>query len=110
MLIKGGKYACDACIRGHRVSACKHRGRFLIQTVDVEMLDLYTDLSYTDRPLTHINKKGRPVSQCPHCRGLRKTRATHVECECGEKPHTKTECAHADKYAAKNWLRWVFIS
>jgi len=46
-----------------------------------------------DRALTHINKKGRPVSQCPHCRGLRKARSTHVQCECGTKPHTKEECS-----------------
>lgn len=39
----------------------------------------------TDRPLTHINKKGRPVSQCAHCRGLRKSRTTHTKCECGDK-------------------------
>jgi len=47
-----------------------------------------------DRTLTHINKKGRPVSQCPHCRGLRKARSSHVQCECGVKPHggTKEEC------------------
>lgn len=38
-----------------------------------------------DRPLTHINKKGRPVTQCAHCRGLRKSRTTHVKCECGDK-------------------------
>lgn len=50
-----------------------------------------------DRPLTHINKKGRPVSQCPHCRGLRKARASHVKCDCGEKPHSKQECLDYDK-------------
>ncbi|KAL8715752.1 MAG: hypothetical protein Q9220_000419 [cf. Caloplaca sp. 1 TL-2023] len=71
MLIEGEKYACDACVRGHRVSNCQH----------------------SDRPLTHINKKGRPVSQCPHCRGLRKARASHVKCECGEKPHSKEDCS-----------------
>ncbi|EEH17433.1 hypothetical protein PABG_07429 [Paracoccidioides brasiliensis Pb03] len=70
MLIKGEKWACEACIRGHRVSNCQH----------------------ADRPLSHINKKGRPVSQCPHCRGMRKARTTHTKCECGEKPHTKAEC------------------
>ncbi|KAL4922255.1 hypothetical protein BDW62DRAFT_50220 [Aspergillus aurantiobrunneus] len=63
MLIDGEKWACEACVRGHRVSSCHH----------------------SDRPLTHINKKGRPVSQCPHCRGLRKSRTTHTKCECGEK-------------------------
>ncbi|KAJ5825650.1 hypothetical protein N7474_002788 [Penicillium riverlandense] len=63
MLIDGEKWACEACVRGHRVSSCHH----------------------SDRPLTHINKKGRPVSQCTHCRGLRKSRTTHVKCDCGEK-------------------------
>ncbi|KAL8873779.1 MAG: hypothetical protein Q9198_006973 [Flavoplaca austrocitrina] len=70
MLINGEKWACEACVRGHRVSNCQH----------------------SDRILLHINKKGRPVSQCPHCRGLRKARASHVKCECGEKPHTKEAC------------------
>ncbi|XP_750669.2 copper fist DNA-binding domain-containing protein [Aspergillus fumigatus Af293] len=63
MLIDGEKWACEACVRGHRVSSCHH----------------------SDRPLTHINKKGRPVSQCAHCRGLRKSRTTHTRCECGDK-------------------------
>ncbi|KAL2835238.1 hypothetical protein BDW59DRAFT_137370 [Aspergillus cavernicola] len=63
MLIEGEKWACEACVRGHRVSSCHH----------------------SDRPLTHINKKGRPVSQCLHCRGLRKSRTTHTKCECGDK-------------------------
>lgn len=49
-----------------------------------------------DRPLQHINKKGRPVSQCPHCRGLRKSRAAHVKCDCGEKSHTQEECTHTE--------------
>ncbi|OAX83587.1 hypothetical protein ACJ72_02052 [Emergomyces africanus] len=74
MLIKGEKWACEACIRGHRVSNCQH----------------------ADRPLSHINKKGRPISQCPHCRGLRKARTTHTKCDCGEKPHTKAECPVKD--------------
>lgn len=72
MLIKGEKYACEACVRGHRVSNCQH----------------------SDRPLQHINKKGRPVSQCTHCRTLRKSRSAHVRCECGEKAHTKGGCSH----------------
>lgn len=34
------------------------------------------------------------MSQCPHCRGLRKARSSHVQCECGAKPHagSKEEC------------------
>ncbi|KAM7207308.1 copper resistance protein CRF1 [Naviculisporaceae sp. PSN 640] len=69
MLINGEKYACEACVRGHRVSNCQHH----------------------DRPLQHINKKGRPVSQCQHCRAMRKSRASHVKCGCGEKTH---KCKH----------------
>ena len=37
------------------------------------------------------------MSQCPHCRGLRKSRASHVKCECGEKPHSKEDCVHVEK-------------
>ncbi|KAK8034677.1 Copper resistance protein CRF1 [Apiospora rasikravindrae] len=69
MLIDGEKWACEACVRGHRVSNCQH----------------------ADRPLQHINKKGRPVSQCQHCRAMRKSRASHVKCDCGEKTH---KCQH----------------
>lgn len=45
----------------------------------------------TDRPLQHINKKGRPVSQCHHCRTMRKSRSAHIKCDCGEKT---SKCAH----------------
>ncbi|KAF9647088.1 hypothetical protein BDM02DRAFT_3072915, partial [Thelephora ganbajun] len=50
----------DTCIKGHRSSACKH----------------------TDRPLFEIQKKGRPVTQCSHCRELRKTKQVHIKCNC----------------------------
>ena len=63
MIIDGEKWACEACVRGHRVSSCHHNSR----------------------PLTHINKKGRPIAQCAHCRGLRKCRTAHSKCECGDK-------------------------
>ncbi|AEO59069.1 hypothetical protein MYCTH_2307010 [Thermothelomyces thermophilus ATCC 42464] len=69
MLIDGEKWACEACVRGHRVSNCQHH----------------------DRPLQHINKKGRPVSQCQHCRAMRKSRSAHVKCDCGEKTQ---KCVH----------------
>ncbi|PKS05062.1 hypothetical protein jhhlp_008429 [Lomentospora prolificans] len=69
MIIDGEKYACEACVRGHRVSNCQH----------------------SDRPLQHINKKGRPVSQCAHCRAMRKSRSAHVKCDCGIKP---SKCIH----------------
>ncbi|CAG8270646.1 unnamed protein product [Penicillium salamii] len=85
MLVDGEKWACEACVRGHRVSSCHH----------------------SDRPLTHINKKGRPVSQCTHCRGLRKSRTTHTKCDCGDKKkkddchitdiHNRCGCCHGQR-------------
>lgn len=62
-LIGGEKFACTSCIKGHRVSGCTH----------------------TDRELKHINPKGRPVKQCEHCRGARKSKSHHAKCDCGDK-------------------------
>jgi len=61
VLINGVKYACDRCIRGHRVSNCKH----------------------ADQPMTMIKPKGRPATQCSHCREARKNRLLHTKCLCG---------------------------
>ncbi|CCO27811.1 Metal-binding regulatory protein cuf1 OS=Schizosaccharomyces pombe (strain 972 / ATCC 24843) GN=cuf1 PE=1 SV=1 [Rhizoctonia solani AG-1 IB] len=63
ILIDNQKFACSACINGHRSSSCHH----------------------TDRPLFEIKKKGRPVTQCARCRELRKTRSYHSKCLC-DKP------------------------
>ncbi|CUM66343.1 uncharacterized protein PRCAT00004006001 [Priceomyces carsonii] len=63
VLINGVKYACERCIRGHRVTTCTH----------------------TDQPLTMIKPKGRPASQCQHCREQRKHKSLHVSCMCGKK-------------------------
>ncbi|KAH9931934.1 copper fist DNA binding domain-containing protein [Fomitopsis serialis] len=60
VLIAEKKYACEACIKGHRASVCQH----------------------SDRPLYEIKRKGRPVSQCDHCRELRKSKQVHVKCMC----------------------------
>ncbi|KAF2485458.1 hypothetical protein BDY17DRAFT_242970, partial [Neohortaea acidophila] len=71
----GTKWACQSCLKGHRVSGCTH----------------------TDRELILVPKKGRPVTQCQHCRLERKKRSAHVRCECGEadKPHhPKEKCIH----------------
>ncbi|KAK4579899.1 hypothetical protein LTR86_000100 [Recurvomyces mirabilis] len=78
MVIKadGTKWACQSCLKGHRVSGCTH----------------------TDRELTLVPKKGRPVTQCQHCRSERKKRSAHVSCECGEGSdkahHSKEKCIH----------------
>ena len=63
VLINGVKYACERCIRGHRVTTCTH----------------------TDQPLTMIKPKGRPALQCHHCRDQRKLKNLHVSCTCGKK-------------------------
>lgn len=62
MMVAGTKHACATCIRGHRSSSCTH----------------------SDRQLYEVRKKGRPVSQCPHCRDLRKIKSCHTRCACGE--------------------------
>ncbi|KAI5120387.1 hypothetical protein M0805_000167 [Coniferiporia weirii] len=60
VFVNDKKYACETCIKGHRSSTCNHR----------------------DRPLFEIKKKGRPITQCEHCRELRKTKQVHVKCLC----------------------------
>ncbi|KAK9240690.1 copper fist DNA binding domain-containing protein [Lipomyces kononenkoae] len=75
VFIDGVKYACETCIRGHRVTTCTHK----------------------DRPLTMIKPKGRPVSQCPHCREARKNHALHTKCDCtdhksGSSPSKSVTC------------------
>lgn len=37
------------------------------------------------------------MSQCPHCRGLRRSRTSHVKCDCGEKAHNKENCRDVEK-------------
>ena len=93
MLINGEKFACEACVRGHRVSSCHHQGKYAPLPESLEAFRDYL-LTLPDRPLVHVNKKGRPVSQCQHCRGLRKSRAQHVKCECHDKTHSAEDCPH----------------
>ncbi|KAI9232061.1 MAG: hypothetical protein BYD32DRAFT_375252, partial [Podila humilis] len=49
------------CIKGHRSTSCNHG----------------------DRPLHEIKKKGRPMTQCSHCKDLRKAKQVKVNCACG---------------------------
>lgn len=56
---------------------------------------------FEDRDLHHINPKGRPVKQCEHCRGARKSKSHHAKCDCGDK---KDKDSHKDKGDAKSEL------
>ena len=88
----GSKWACQSCLKGHRVSGCTHTG--MLRRVSASLLSTN---SLTDRELTLVPKKGRPVTQCQHCRLERKKRSAHVSCDCGqaEKPHhSKEKCIH----------------
>ncbi|KIM95477.1 hypothetical protein OIDMADRAFT_91583, partial [Oidiodendron maius Zn] len=58
MLIDGKKWACETCIRGHRASNCHHG----------------------DRLLKQVKGKGRPRSQCTHCRILHSSYLVHTKC------------------------------
>ncbi|TDL20665.1 copper-fist-domain-containing protein [Rickenella mellea] len=74
VFVNDKKYACETCIKGHRSSACTH----------------------TDRPLFEIKKKGRPVTQCEHCRELRKTKQVHVKCLCEHRDESEgQEVSHS---------------
>ena len=69
------RWACQSCLKGHRVSGCTH----------------------VDRDLTLVPKKGRPVTQCQHCRQERKKRSAHVSCDCSNPQklhHSKEKCIH----------------
>lgn len=68
--IDGQKYACERCIRGHRVTGCTH----------------------TNMPLKKIKPKGRPTTQCQHCKDRRKNSNLHSKCLCGSSaPGSHTE-------------------
>lgn len=79
VLINGIKYACERCIRGHRVTTCNH----------------------TDQPLMMIKPKGRPSTTCDYCKQLRKNKNANPEgvCTCGrlEKKKTGTESQRRSK-------------
>ncbi|CBQ73059.1 conserved hypothetical protein [Sporisorium reilianum SRZ2] len=62
----GVKYACAACIRGHRTSSCTHKDG-------------------SKGPLYPIRSKGRPPTQCEICRKKRKESGRHVRCDCSGK-------------------------
>ncbi|SMN19088.1 similar to Saccharomyces cerevisiae YGL166W CUP2 Copper-binding transcription factor [Maudiozyma saulgeensis] len=89
VLINGIKYACERCIRGHRVTTCNH----------------------TDQPLMMIKPKGRPSTTCSYCKELRKSKGIKPPgtCTCGRQEKkrlaqkAKEEArAKAKEFASKN--------
>lgn len=73
VLIRNGlKYACELCVRGHRTSSCDH----------------------SNRPLVLIKPKGRPSTNCSHCKDLRKNRNVNPSGHC--------LCAKLDQLGQKN--------
>ncbi|XBW34865.1 hypothetical protein QEN19_000432 [Hanseniaspora menglaensis] len=63
IVIEGIKYACERCIRGHRVTKCSH----------------------SDGPLVAIKPKGRPSTICEYCKDLKKNHNSNPSgaCSCG---------------------------
>ncbi|KAI8071572.1 copper fist DNA binding domain-containing protein [Gongronella butleri] len=71
IVINNVKFACSACIKGHRSSLCKH----------------------TERTLFPIRRKGRPISQCDTCREQRRKFRVHQKCNChGNKMKQRDVC------------------
>lgn len=65
-----------AGVIGHRSSTCNH----------------------DSRPLIEIKKKGRPVTQCMHCRELRKTKQVHVKCLCEGRPESASSAPRTGRW------------
>lgn len=63
IIIDGVKYACERCIRGHRVTKCSH----------------------SDGPLVVIKPKGRPSTVCDYCKLMKKNHNANPtgSCVCG---------------------------
>ncbi|KAJ1563731.1 hypothetical protein HK096_011301, partial [Nowakowskiella sp. JEL0078] len=64
------RFACNKCQSGHRNARCEH---------------------LVGRELLEINPKGRPITQCEHCRERRKQvrGQTHNKCLCGDSQISK---------------------
>lgn len=60
VVVDGTKYACQRCIRGHRVSGCNH---------------------YKEE-LHIVKRKGRPSAMCLYCRRQRQSRTIKIRCLC----------------------------
>jgi hypothetical protein len=62
IIFNSHRFACEKCTSGHRAAECDH----------------------IERTLNEIKPKGRPVTQCGHCREKRRRNAhMHHKCVCG---------------------------
>ncbi|KAF2429348.1 copper-fist-domain-containing protein [Tothia fuscella] len=84
MIVNNQKYACNSCIKGHRVSACNH----------------------IQREVFPIAKKGRPVKQCEHCRSARKDKSHHAKCDCGSKKHKDATSIKTEQNSEQRQALW----
>jgi hypothetical protein len=57
--------------------------------VRLSLLGFGLQLTITERELKLIAPKGRPVKQCDHCRGARKSKSNHTKCDCVTKRERK---------------------
>lgn len=77
VLINGRKFACEACIRGHRASGCAHTGR----------------------QMQLVRPKGRPSSQCDVCRARRATGSFHGRCDCKSRKSVDESSSDGDHFS-----------
>ncbi|OZJ06480.1 hypothetical protein BZG36_00578 [Bifiguratus adelaidae] len=69
VIIRNLKYACQPCIRGHRVARCKH----------------------LDRTLLQLRKRGRPIKKCAQCGGLHVSNKINILSRCRPGNHNHVE-------------------
>ena len=81
VLINGVKYACERCIRGHRVTTCSH----------------------TDHPMVMVKPKGRPSTTCEYCKKLRRRKYANLVgiCTCKRQGKLKQQQLQREKEKEK---------
>lgn len=81
MLIDGQKWACEACIRGHRVTSCKHHGMslFFNSNADGPFLPVQTNSDYRSTVDSHQAQRP-PLRHLHHLQlhSLLSTNGTHT--------------------------------
>ena len=87
MLIDGKKWACEACIRGHRVTSCKHHGASAFPTQHTKL----QASSFKPRHIPTASNKNRPTVD-PH-KTQRPTLRNMHNVQCNPVHSTRRACA-----------------